>query len=138
MKYIALGVLVFVVVILLVVLSRIKASNALQGRGQRSLDHSIPEASNALQGRAQRFLDRPIPEGMAYVPGSISEGMIRVYAATGSAESIREDEEMMELLEICVVEGEAAAQTKSGKERAFFEESAAILRAIQLEIRKER
>ena len=87
----------------------------------------------SLQERAKAFLNRPIPEGMAYAPDSISERLIREYAAAGNAGTIREDPELLELLAICVMEAEAVAEAKSGEEKAFFEESAAILRAIYAE-----
>ncbi len=85
-----------------------------------------------LQQRAKAFLKRPIPEGMPYVPDSISERFIAEYAQTGA---VKLDGELLELLEICVMEGDNAAQQNTGAQRDFFTESAAILRGILNEAR---
>jgi len=83
--------------------------------------------SRQLRERARAFLERPIPEGMPYVPDSISERFIAVYAERGQLEP---DPETVELLRICAVEAENAASMKTGEEQAFFRESGAILEAI--------
>jgi len=100
---------------------------------ERKADDTTMSAS--LQERAKAFLKRPIPKGMPYVPDSMSERFIVMYAEKGSVDL---DAELTELLEICVVEGERAANEKSGAEQEFFKESAAILRAILAESRGRR
>jgi hypothetical protein len=72
---------------------------------------------------------------MPYVSDSISERFIAEYAATGK---VKLDIESLELLQLCVLEGDNAAQQKQGAEREFFLESAAILRAILNESRESR
>lgn len=89
----------------------------------------------SLQDRAKAFLKRPIPKGVNYVPDSISERFIASYAENGKIDL---DPELAELLEICVDEGERAAKKHSGEAREYFEESAAILRAILNESRPAR
>jgi hypothetical protein len=92
-------------------------------------------SSMTLQQRAKAFLERPVPKGMPYVSDSISERFIAEYAATGK---VKLDIESLELLQLCVLEGDNAAQQKQGAEREFFLESAAILRAILNESRESR
>jgi hypothetical protein len=104
----------------------------------RSAPSQKPEKKSSavsLQQRAKAFLERPIPKGMPYVPDSISERFIAEYAATGK---VMLDGESRELLQLCVVEGDNAAQQKQGTEREFFLESAAILHAILDESRGSR
>lgn len=83
-----------------------------------------------LQQRARAFLQRPVPDGMAYVPDSISERFIATYAEEGR---VKLDGELAELLELCVMEAELAADSKSGDEAAFFRESHEVLKGIQEE-----
>jgi hypothetical protein len=83
--------------------------------------------TKSLQRRAKAFLERPIPDGMPYVPGSISERVIATYATDGKVELAGE---MGELLQMCVMEAEFAADSKSGDEADYFRESAEILGAI--------
>jgi hypothetical protein len=87
--------------------------------------------SAQLRARAKAFLERPIPQGMPYVPDSISERFLVAYATDGKLDV---DPEMLDLLEICILEGHNAADTKSGDEADFFRESAEILEAIQAEM----
>jgi hypothetical protein len=87
--------------------------------------------SASLQARARKFLARPIPKGMAYVPDSLSERLIRSYAAGGEDEV---DAELAELLDICIFEATDAAENKTGEEAAYFRECAEILQAIQAEL----
>ena len=86
--------------------------------------------SDRLQQRAKAFLTRPIPKDLDYAPGSISERLIAAYAEQVPAAL---DEELRELLELCVVEAEAAAEGAAGELRDYLEESAGILRAIMEE-----
>lgn len=90
--------------------------------------------TSKLQARAKAFLDRPIPEGMPYVPDSLSERFVVMYAADGF---LTLDPELSEILDICVLEAFNAADSKLGEEAEFFRESAEILQAIQAEVRGE-
>jgi hypothetical protein len=102
--------------------------------------HKSPEyaaeatMSSKLQARAKAFLDRPIPEGMPYVPDSLPERFVALYATNGA---VTLDAELSEILDICVLEAFNAADSKLGEEAEFFRESAEILRAIQAEVHGE-
>ena len=87
--------------------------------------------SQALQQRARDFLARPAPKGIKYVKGSIAEQILAAYAKEGS---LTADEELTELLELCVMETEAAIDSHKSEASAYFQESAAILEGIQTEI----
>jgi hypothetical protein len=72
---------------------------------------------------------------MLYVPDSISERFIAEYAATGK---VQQDPESLELLRLCVLEGDNAVQQNRGAQREFFLESTGILRTILDEARRKR
>ena len=84
-----------------------------------------------LQERAQAFLDRPIPTELSkkYIPGSLSEMLIGACAAGDALNA-----EGAELLSICVVESDAAAERyKTPDAKAYFRECANILNAMEAE-----
>ena len=84
-----------------------------------------------LQERAQAFLNRPIPAELAkkYVPGSLSELFIGSYADEGTL-----DAESAELIGICALESDAAAERyKTLEAKEYFSECASILVAIGAE-----
>ena len=87
--------------------------------------------SQALQQRAKDFLARPVPKGIKYVKDSIAERILETYAKAGS---LKADAELAELLELCVMETEAAIDSHKGEASAYFEQSAALLKDIQVEL----
>ena len=88
---------------------------------------AVPGPTNELQDRARKFIERPIPDGMTYAPENLTDRFIAEYAQNGS---VQLDSELRELLTLCVMEGQFAADSKSGEEGDFFRESHAILQAI--------
>jgi len=84
-----------------------------------------------LQARARSFLARTIPEGIRYVPNSIAERFIRMYANEGG---LPQDEDTMELLGLAAMESCAIVdRLKDGPAREYFRESSAILESILAE-----
>ena len=83
-----------------------------------------------LQTRAKAFLKRPIPDGIGYVPGSIAERFIAMYAKKGS---LPDDPDTAELLGLAGMESTAMAEDKSGPAAEYFRETSAILESILAE-----
>lgn len=83
-----------------------------------------------LQARVAAFLDRAVPEDVDYVSDSLAERLLSVYAERGRIES---HPDQLELLELCILESRAAAEEGSPARRAWFNESADLLEAIQAE-----
>ena len=92
---------------------------------------------NPLQARAKAYLERPIPEGRPYVADNLTDGFIAQYAAEGK---IDHDPEVMELMQICILEAELAAEApdRPPEQQAFFRESAEILKDIHAEMESRR
>jgi len=87
--------------------------------------------SAELQTRAKAFLARPVPATMNYVPDSIAERFIRVYAQEGQ---LSEDGEAMELLGLAAMESSAMAdQSKDQQVAEYFRESSALLESMLAE-----
>lgn len=82
----------------------------------------------ALRARIRAFLEGEPPAGLGYVPDSIAERILRLAAA---GEPL--DDEMEELLDLCVLETRDAAERRTGAVRDYLEGSAALLEAIAAE-----
>ena len=85
-----------------------------------------------LQQRADAFLKRSIPAELKphYVPDSMTDQLLAYYVVHGSLD----DPESLELLEICAMEAEAAAdRQKTQESKAFFRDCADILQSILAE-----
>ena len=80
-----------------------------------------------LRARVKAFLDRPVPDAAEFVPDSLAETLLSRYAKSGG---VGRDAGQLEL---CAFEAEQAAAAARGRrddEAAYFDECAAILRAI--------
>jgi hypothetical protein len=87
--------------------------------------------SAELQTRAKDFLQRAIPESIGYVPNSIAERFIRIYAAEGE---LPEDADTMELLGLAAAQSSSMTeQLKDPKAVEYFRESSAILESMLAE-----
>ena len=87
--------------------------------------------SAELQTRAKDFLARPVPATMNYVPDSIAERFIRVYAQEGQ---LSEDGEAMELLGLAAMESSAMAdQSKDQQVAEYLRASSALLESMLAE-----
>jgi len=84
--------------------------------------------SQALQQRAKDFLGRPVPKGIKYIKGSMAEQILAAYAKAGS---LKADDELAEMIELCIMETMAAIDSHKGDASTYFEQSAAILKDIQ-------
>ncbi len=81
--------------------------------------------SAPLAARCRAFLERPVPKGVRYVPDAIAERILRLTAAGKEL-----DEELAELLFLCIPETREAAAGATGEARAWWEESASLLEEI--------
>ena len=82
-----------------------------------------------LRSRAEAFLHRPFPLGER-APGNLTDCLIARYLAGGPWD----DPELVELLSLCHMSAVTEANSKTGKLRAFYRESATVLEGIQSEL----
>jgi hypothetical protein len=84
-----------------------------------------------LQARARAFLKRTIPATINYVPNSIAERLIGVYARDGRLD---DDAETMELVGLAAMESSAMAdQLTDPAAVEYFRENSAILELMLAE-----
>jgi hypothetical protein len=87
--------------------------------------------SAELQARARAFLQRTIPGAVNYVPDSIAERLIGVYARDGQ---LPDDAETMELVGLAAMESSAMAEQLTDPAAVeYFEENSAILEMMLAE-----
>jgi hypothetical protein len=79
----------------------------------------------ALRERCRAFLERRPPPDLGYVPDSVAE---RILARAAAGEEI--DDELREILEICLLDTQASAALFEGDARAYLLESAELLAEI--------
>lgn len=84
----------------------------------------------SLQSRVIAFLGQAVPDDVDYVADSMAERILSAYAKGGRIDS---DPDQLELLELCLLESRAAAEEGGPGRRAWFNESADLLEAIQAE-----
>jgi hypothetical protein len=84
--------------------------------------------SDTLQQRAKAFLKWPVPGELDFVPGSMAEKVITMYAEAGK---LPDDGELLDLLQIVVMESQSSAEDRpEGPAKDYLAESAAILTGI--------
>lgn len=79
----------------------------------------------SLPDRCRAFLEREVPPGLGYVSGSIAERILAL-----AARGVPLDEELRELLPICVEESRSVASTLPASARVYLLESAALLEEV--------
>jgi hypothetical protein len=84
----------------------------------------------SLQSRAKAFLERDIPEDVNYMADSLAERLLTAYAEEGRLDA---DPETLELLDLCILESQDAAEEGSPARQAWFRESLELLEAIRAE-----
>lgn len=82
----------------------------------------------SLRDRVREFLSRKPPEGLSDVPGSVAEMALAAYADGQPL-----DEEMRDLLELCIPESRDHARSLTGAAKAYLLESAGLLEEISRE-----
>jgi len=83
-----------------------------------------------LLARIKAFLNRQPPTEVNYVPGSLVEGLMAIYAKKSQL-----DGESEMLLGICESELTETVAGKTGPAADYFGECLAIVRAIQAQLR---
>lgn len=78
-----------------------------------------------LTEQIKLFLNSEPPKGVAYVPGSLVEMLLATYAVEG-----RLDKDATELMKLCQIELDIAVAEKTGADKAFFAESADLVREV--------
>lgn len=83
------------------------------------------DGPGALASRCRAFLAREVPAGLDHVAGSIAERILAL-----AANGIPLDDELAELLPLCVAESRARAEALPAGARAYLLDSAGLLDEI--------